>query len=242
MNYTRQLHDRIMPWEGGYQNHPEDSGNVNACGQRVGTNRGITSRTVETLMGIRCPDEAFMRGITDEYAYEVLTRFWDFYRIDEISDQSVADLAMNCFMGLPREAARSIQKAANRYQARLEEDGIMGSKTLAALNSLIRQDRNGIFNAILDEWLNYLGTTNPTFRQGLLNRTNALFQPLAGGAVAAAPVATVGVTDEAVHVVKGAFKGKRKDLISVITVLVGLAMAVVSVAWLVRSRRQLLPA
>ncbi len=40
--FTRDFFYKLMKWEGGYQNLPDDTGNYNACGQQVCTNRGIS--------------------------------------------------------------------------------------------------------------------------------------------------------------------------------------------------------
>ena len=221
---TQEFFSRLMHWEGGYQNHESDSGNYNSCGVRVGTNRGITSKTVETLMGVKCPDQAFMMGVDEAYAFAVLEKFWKFYRIDEINDQQLAELVMNNFMGLPTAAARTIQQACNRFQAGLTVDGLMGSKTLAALNSLSAQNPAAIFNAVLEEWIGYLSTTQEVFRQGLLNRVNGLFKPISGKPATAAPVASTGGLELARRILAGASKGKTADLVAIGAGLTGVML------------------
>jgi lysozyme family protein len=213
---TWEFYKKIQKWEGDYQNHSEDNGNYNACGQQVGTNHGITSKTVETLMGIKCPDAAFMKSMTEEYAFQVLQKFMEFYRVDEIIDQPIAELVFNNFMGLPKKAAETVHLACNRFQANLAVDGSMGSKTLTALNSLAAQNQPAIYNAILDEWVKYLQTTNPTFRQGLLNRVNDLFFFIQPGTNAApAPVAETNNLMRLQTILAGASKGDGKDLFAV---------------------------
>ncbi len=198
-------------------------------------------------MGVRCPDAAFMQAIGDDYAFSVLGKFWDFWRIDEVANQQVAELLMNNFMGLPTAAAKAAQKACNRFQANLAVDGVMGSKTLAALNSLIGQNLPKIYNAILAEWIAYLNTVNPTFRQGLLNRVNDLFQPMPEGGTNTAgvpvttddPVANTGGTEYALRVVSGALKFKGKDVVAVVTVVLGLVLALVSARYLLGVRQRI---
>ncbi len=219
-----------MKWEGGYQNHESDAGNYNACGSRVGTNHGITSKTVETLMGVKCPDQAFMMAIDDNYAYQVLEKFWDFYRIDEITDQQLADLVMNNFMGLPVAAAKVVQTACNRFQAGLTIDGFMGSKTLAALNSLAAQNPSAIYNAVLEGWITYLKSTQEVFRQGLLNRVNDLFKPIAPtSGTAPAPVAHTGGLERAQRIIAGASKGNKADIVAIGAGFIGVMMVFISI-------------
>lgn len=231
---TTSFFNRLMQWEGGYQNHPQDTGNYNSCGQQVGTNFGITSKLIETLDGLKCPSEAFMRGLTRSDAFRLLQKNYRFWRCDEIEAPVLADLVFNCFMGLPTAAAKAVQTACNRFGAGLTVDGNMGSKTLAALNGLAAQNLPVIFNAVLDEWLAYLATTNPSFRQGLLNRTNALFSPMQANTSfpenfpeANQPEIQIATVR---HTVQGAMKGQTRDLLWVGGFLAGLALLVLA-AW-----------
>lgn len=220
--FTQEFYARLMKWEGGYQNHSSDTGNYNSCGSLVGTNKGVTSKAIETLMGVKCADTAFMQGITDEYAMQFYQKYWEFYRIDEITDQTVAELVMNCFMGLPKKAGESVQKACNKFQSNLTVDGAMGSKTLAALNSLAAQNMPAIYNAIREEWIAYLLTTQIAFRQGLMNRTNDLFKPLLAGLfTTSAPVADTGGLERAKLILTGAAKGNTADIIAIVAALIG---------------------
>jgi lysozyme family protein len=219
---TRDFFQKIQKWEGGYQDMSSDTGNYNACGKLVGTNRGITSKTIETLMGVKCPDKIFMQGITEDYAFEVLTKFWDFYRVDEILDQDIANLVFNNFMGLPKKAAETVQLACNRFQANLKVDGAMGSKTITALNSLAAQNRGAIYNAILEEWLKYLNTTQLVFRQGLLSRVNDLFFFITAAANAPVPVAETNNLLRVQTILQGASKGKTEDVIAFVVGLLAI--------------------
>jgi len=53
--------------EGGYQNDKADNGNKNSLGQIVGTNRGISARTYEGIIG-RPPTVEDMKAITPKIA------------------------------------------------------------------------------------------------------------------------------------------------------------------------------
>lgn len=236
--FTKDFFNRLMQWEGGYQNHESDTGNYNSCGARVGTNHGITSKTVETLMGVKCPDQAFMMAIDDDYAFMVLGKFWEFYRIDEIKEPLLANLVMNNFMGLPVAAAKAVQRACNQFQANLEVDGAMGSKTLAALNSLSDQNLGAIYNAVLKEWISYLNTTKEVFRQGLLNRVNDLFDTVYADPPnqepVPNPVANTGGLERAKRILSGAAKGKAADLVAILAGLVGVITVFITVLKLSR--------
>jgi lysozyme family protein len=232
---TQDFWEKIQKWEGDYQNYPNDSGNYNSCGKQVGTNHGITSKTVETLMGIRCPDEAFMRAMTEDYAFQVLEKFMQFYRVDEIADQALAELLLNNFMGLPKKAAETAQIAANRFGAGLKVDGAMGSKTITALNSLAAQNQPAIYSAVLEEWIKYLKTTQPAFRQGLLNRVNGLFffPPVKD---APAPVAETANILRIPAILTGAAKGNMQDIFAVVFAVLGLSAITFAVYKLLKIR------
>lgn len=79
-----------------------------------------------------------IRAMREEHAIEVYRRcWWDRYEYGRIEDQDVAtkvfDLAVN--MG-PKQAHKIAQRACRAAGWELVEDGIIGPKTLAALNRL----------------------------------------------------------------------------------------------------------
>jgi lysozyme family protein len=87
--------------------------------------------------------EAFFTGPAED-ALQVAGKieehdYWDAMRLSEIEDQNVAnklfDMGVN--MGV-RQAALYSQRAANALtdEARITEDGVMGEKTLAAVNAV----------------------------------------------------------------------------------------------------------
>ena len=130
--------DTIQQAEGGYQKLANDSGNYNSKHELVGTNHGIAATFYETIIGYP-PSEADMRAITKATALQLFKHyFWDKIKADQINSQAVAetfaDMAIN---SSPKRATKIMQKTLNNYFGKnLQVDGIVGNKTLAAINSV----------------------------------------------------------------------------------------------------------
>lgn len=80
-----------------------------------------------------------IKNLTFDQAMEVLEKdYWNKYNIGAISNQGVANIVMLITINMsPSSAATIVQKAVNRYfrSDRLVIDGVMGSKTIEAINS-----------------------------------------------------------------------------------------------------------
>ena len=111
----------VLKHEGGYVNHPNDPGGE--------TNFGISKRSYPKLD---------IKNLTEEKAIQIYKKdWWDRFRYDRIDDVHIAtkvfDLAVN--KG-PRKAHKLLQKAINLVEKEsLVTDGIIGPKTLSALNN-----------------------------------------------------------------------------------------------------------
>jgi len=130
--------DTIQEAEGGYQKLPEDTGNYNSIGELVGTNHGISAKFYETVIGYP-PSETDMRGITKETALQLFKHyFWDKLKADQINSQAVAETLVD--MGInasPYMAAKMMQQTLNdKFGKNLQEDGLIGPKTIEAINSV----------------------------------------------------------------------------------------------------------
>ena len=154
---------------------------------------------------------------------------------------------MNNHMGAPARAAESVQRALNRFGYDLALDGVVGSKTIAAINDAVRQNKALAYNAFRDEWIAYLNTTGATFRQGLLNRMNDNFPPMPADAADTATYADIesgGAQYQAGRVkaiFNGAFRGDLKDLAAVLALLLGFGLLALSILKLTATKTATIP-
>lgn len=110
----------VLRHEGGYVHDPTDYGGE--------TKFGISKRQYPALD---------IKNLTREEASEVYRRdYWDRYRYGEIADPDVAAkmLDMTVLMG-PDDAGRYLQIALNAVGQTVVVDGVVGSKTIAAVNA-----------------------------------------------------------------------------------------------------------
>lgn len=185
---TQAFFQKILSAEGGYQNQAADKGNFNRCGANAGTKYGITPNAWQDYSGQQCPGVDTMKNLTQSQAWDFMSWWGDRWRIWEIYDQDFAELVFNAFYGNPSAAAKTLQLTLNDRGYTLAPDGIMGSKTLAAINVEAARQKTGLYNAYRDAWLSYLQSLgNPTYTAGWTNRMNTFFPPLAGETPGTAP-------------------------------------------------------
>ena len=124
---AQKLDPFILSREGGYVNDPDDVGGA--------TNKGITIATWR-LHG--CDNDgdgdiadADQRIITNEQWMEIFKcQYWDRWKADEIENQSIANIVVDWVWASGVHGIKQVQKILG-----VEVDGIVGRKTLAALNS-----------------------------------------------------------------------------------------------------------
>jgi lysozyme family protein len=228
---------KILQMEGGFQDNSKDKANY-ACGKLVGTKYGVSAIAWQTWKK-RCPTKSDIENLTESEAKEFYTWYMRFYRLDEIKDQFVFELVFNNVMGSPVEAGKALQIALNQFGYGLVVDGIIGSKTLAALNHAAAQNKEVAYNAIRQAWVDYLGGTNPDFRQGLLNRMKNHFPPLTSGndsAVVVSADADGLLLEQTRSGVFGAIKGDKEDLIWIIVLLLPFGFAIWAVAKMMKKK------
>lgn len=126
--------------EGGYVNHPKDNGGE--------TYKGIARNSWPNWSGWRLIDSAknsggsFPANLMGNTALESLveqfyrTEFWNRFRGDEIRPQGIANEMLEVCVNFGLSVGvRFFQGASNIVSSiRVEEDGIFGGATLAALN------------------------------------------------------------------------------------------------------------
>jgi len=224
------LKQKILSAEREYQEDVLDSGNKTRCGTYSATKFGITPNAWQNYTGIQCPDKATMQAITVEEALKFMNWYGRFYRVWEIADQDFAELVFNSFYGNPSKAAITLQKVLNTRNYRLAEDGIMGSRTIAAVNVEASKDKVGLYNQYRQAWADYLASINSIrFGVGWKNRMDTYFPPIVSQPEYVQPSAPKKLGWELFKArLSGALKS-RTDAIWVFGSLIGLGMVVVAV-------------
>lgn len=115
----------VLSFEGGFSDHPNDSGGP--------TNRGVTMKTWlnfgRDINGDGSIDVDDLKLITEADATAILRRYWDKCRGDSIKSQAMANLLVSWYWGSGGVAIRKLQELLG-----VDADGVMGAKTLRALN------------------------------------------------------------------------------------------------------------
>lgn len=152
----------IRKWEGGYVNDPDDKG---GC-----TMMGVTLKTYQKKYGKdkTCED---LRHITNEEWLDIFKKdYWKCWKADEIQNQSIAQLCVDMgWMSGTKTAIKKVQECLG-----CKVDGIVGPKTLAALNA---SPSTGVFRRLWSMryvWLTQIAKTgnNQKYLRGWLNRLN----------------------------------------------------------------------
>jgi lysozyme family protein len=120
-NYEKAL-EMVFKHEGGYVNHKSDPG---GC-----TNYGITIKTLRAFRGSKDVDCEDVKNLSRDEAMLIYRQnYWDKVKGDELPagfDVAVFDFAVNA--GIKR-AIKTLQEVV-----KVDTDGIIGPKTLAAVN------------------------------------------------------------------------------------------------------------
>lgn len=155
----------ILRWEGGYTDDPDDLGGP--------TNRGITLKTLRTAYGNKATTADLRRMTDTQWQHIFKTYYWDRWQADRIHDQAIANILVDWTWASGVHAIRIPQRMLG-----VTPDGIVGSRTLNALNS--HPDPQSLFNDIKASRVAFVTRIcrsrpqNKKFRQGWLNRINAL--------------------------------------------------------------------
>lgn len=135
----------ILAQEGGYQAYESDQANY-VDGVLIGTNYGISAPVLADYWG-RVPTQQEMRNLPVETAKSIYKRkFWDKMRGDQIESQEVANLLFDFYVHYPSYAAKSVQSILNLMGNNLVVDGIVGKKTIKAINEA---DAASLHNSLL---------------------------------------------------------------------------------------------
>lgn len=154
----------VLKEEGGYVNDPADSGGA--------TNRGVTQETYNRHRDANNLDRRHVRFLTMTETESIYEIYWKDCKADELPDGINLmhyDFAINAGV---RRAAITLQRCVGA-----EEDGKIGSKTLAAVRerngeSLIKayaESRRGFYRSLAER-----RPKDRKFLNGWLHRTNRM--------------------------------------------------------------------
>mgnify|MGYP004524960539 FL=1 len=154
----------ILKWEGGFVYDKDDLGGA--------TNRGVTLATYRSVFGskktandLKCMTHAQWGIIFKKY-------YWDKWKADDIKDQNVANILVDWLWCSGSYGIKIPQKVLG-----VSIDGIVGTKTIAAINA---RDGRELFGTIKQERKDYIDRIcqtrpqNKKFKKGWLNRINSL--------------------------------------------------------------------
>ena len=158
----------ILKWEGGFSNHPADRGGA--------TNKGITLATYADYRrrkGITPTTADDLRRLTEAEWLEIFTRgYWNQFRADEIASQSVAAILVDWLWMSGTTAIKTTQRFLG-----LNPDGIVGPKTIAAINAYDPSKLFGHIRDLREAHFREIVRKNPSqqvFLKGWMNRLNDL--------------------------------------------------------------------
>lgn len=124
----RQLRPLILKYEGGFVNDPNDLGGA--------TNKGVTFATFKAYCkshGLKSPTIQDLKNISDTAWNAIFkTMYWDKWKADEIRNQSVANMLVDWYWCSGSYGIKIPQSVLG-----LTVDGIVGEKTIAAVNSKV---------------------------------------------------------------------------------------------------------
>jgi len=157
----------IFRWEGGYVNDKDDHGGA--------TNMGVTLDTWKKIGYDKDGDGDIdihdLQHITREDVVNVLRVYWNRWRADEIKNQSIANILVDWVWGSGKWGIVHPQRLLG-----VVADGIVGKKTLAAVNDYPNQQE--LFEKIKQrrkEHFESICRNDPSqlkFLKGWMNRLN----------------------------------------------------------------------
>ena len=156
----------IKKWEGGFVNDPDDSGGA--------TNKGVTLSTFRTWFGANKTVNDLKALTDDQWIYIFLNGYWNQCKASQINNQDIANIIVDwAWASGPVTAIKKVQAIVGT-----DADGIVGPKTLAAINSANPRQLFDKIKAARLQFVENLAASRPKdkkFLQGWKNRINSFF-------------------------------------------------------------------
>ena len=160
----------ILSFEGGFVNDPDDMGGA--------TNKGVTLATWRKVGydkdGDGDIDIQYLKLISDEEAVNAVLKphYWNRWKADNIESQSLANILVDWVWGSGKHGIVIPQRMLG-----VEQDGIVGPKTLAALNATNHKEFFEMVKAERELFFHRIVAVRPSqkkFLKGWLRRLNAI--------------------------------------------------------------------
>lgn len=175
----KNLSKFIQSFEGGYVNDPDDKGGETNKGITIGTWKNAGFDTSEKYDELRVGNKIYknvtasLYKMTDAQWDQVFQKYyWSRWKADQIEDQSVANTLVDWVWASGKWGVVIPQRLLG-----VDQDGIVGPKTIAALNA---KDGEVFFKEIQAARRQYIEDiikktpTNAKFRNGWLRRINSI--------------------------------------------------------------------
>ena len=157
----------ILKWEGGYVHHNNDKGGA--------TNKGVTYKTWESYCNKvgKTASLTTLRNMSNKEWLEIFREHsWEPWCADKIVSQRVANICADWSWMSGRKVIKRVQKLVG-----VKDDGIVGPKTLAAINGHSEDALFGQIKELRKKFYENIVRKDPTqqiFLKGWLNRLEDL--------------------------------------------------------------------
>lgn len=152
----------------GFANDPDDAGGATMVGVTIATYKEYCRSK-----GLPRPTVAKLRAMTYAQWLDILkSMYWDRWRADEIENQGVAEMLVDWVWASGKYGITLPQKVLG-----VAADGIVGAKTLAAVNTADAAELMGRLRAERLLFVERICTARPVnrkFRNGWVRRINAI--------------------------------------------------------------------
>lgn len=112
---------KLLQFEGGYVNHPDDNGGP--------TNKGVTLTTYRQYCGEEKTIKDLQNMSYGTWQNIMKDLYWDKCKADQIQNQSLAELIVDWCVNSGLVGIRKVQEVTG-----VKPDGVVGPKTLSAIN------------------------------------------------------------------------------------------------------------